>query len=96
MLKLKNYFVLLLAVIIILASIPSCRKWFDDGPRFSLRSIKNRLQGTWEFLYISVNGVDSTNVFRQRIGCYLDLKSMVKTDDFSKDGACAPSRRWRD
>jgi len=42
--------------------------------------MKNRLQGTWEFIYVSVNDVDSTEVFRQRIGCYMDLEGIVKAE----------------
>jgi len=77
MIKFKHYLILLITIIILTSTLSSCRKWFDDGPHYSLRSIKQRLEGKWEFVDVSVDGVDSTEVFREKIGCYINFSNNV-------------------
>ncbi len=47
--------------------LTSCKKYID-GPAFSLRTKKNRLQGEWKLDSYSVNGADKTSDFTSEYG----------------------------
>ena len=62
--------ILVLSIVI----LASCGK-FEEGPKFSLRSVKNRMEGEWTLEKYSVEGEDLTET-------YLD----GKTEEWRFDG----------
>jgi hypothetical protein len=47
--------------------LTSCKK-YEDGPAFSLRTKKARLQGDWKIDSFSIDGVDYTDDFKNLYG----------------------------
>jgi hypothetical protein len=68
--KIKKLFSFFFTVTIF---FPSCHK-FPDGLKFSLRSLKNRITGTWKVDKFYVNGEDSTEEFNQLVSCEIEFK----------------------
>lgn len=58
----------LLFVSVILMAI-SCR--YEEGPGISLRTVQNRLQGTWHVDKFFINTIDSTDYYYREFNCYL-------------------------
>jgi hypothetical protein len=54
-----------LLLICVLAISPSCKK-YEDGPRFSIYSKKERATGNWRFSLVRENGVDMTEEYAQQ------------------------------
>lgn len=65
---------------IVMITFSSCHK-FPDGLKFSLRSVKNRITGTWKVDKFYVNGEDSTEEFNQLVGCEIEFKK----DNYKKN-----------
>ena len=55
-----KYFIWLLVIGIVFCS-PGCKKKYEDGPFFSLRSKGERLEGTWRAVYQRENGREFLN-----------------------------------
>lgn len=49
-------------VLIIFCSL-SCKKKFEEGPGFSIKSANKRIKGNWELQTFSINGIDSTQYY---------------------------------
>jgi len=78
---LRNVF----ALAVILSTAFSCSK-FEDGPKVSLRSVMNRIYGTYRVEYISKNGVDMTDSWNN----YYDLVFKIyRPSDEPKDNSPA-------
>jgi hypothetical protein len=56
------------AGIILLIFLFGCSR-YDDGPAISFRSAKNRVLGTWKVEKLLINDLDSTELYREQIGC---------------------------
>ena len=48
--------------------ITSCKK-YEEGPLLSFRTVNGRLEGTWEIEKYLVNGIDSTQLYKDSCGC---------------------------
>ncbi len=59
---------IILIVIILLVFLLGCSR-YDDGPCISFRSAKNRVLGTWKVEKLLINDLDSTELYRQQMGC---------------------------
>ncbi|NTW31457.1 MAG: hypothetical protein HGB12_02335 [Bacteroidetes bacterium] len=46
---------------------------YEDGPEFSLRSVKNRITGSWKVDKFYIDGIDSTDEFNSKLGCKIDF-----------------------
>lgn len=59
----KNTVSFLISIILVTLLFSGCKK-YDEGPKFSLRSVKNRLtNGDWELEKLTVAGIDSTDEY---------------------------------
>jgi hypothetical protein len=59
----------------------SCKR-FPDGPRFSLRTMKGRVTGTWQVDKFYIDGADSTEEYYQKLGCNIEFfKETYKYND---------------
>lgn len=54
--KVKNIFVSSIILVAICLFVTSCKK-YEEGPRISLKSAKNRITGNWQFSFTKINGV---------------------------------------
>ena len=63
----------ILLILLILAGIIAGCKKFEDGPCFSLRSVKNRITGTWKVDKFYIDGADSTDEFNSKLGCEIEF-----------------------
>jgi hypothetical protein len=48
----------IIAVAVIALSFTACR--FEEGPKLSLRSVKGRINGTWDLTKATLNGADAS------------------------------------
>jgi hypothetical protein len=70
----KNLIKATLIVAILTLVLPGCKK-FEDGPAFSLRTVKARVTGTWHIDNVSDNGVDATAAYQAFISSWVIDKS---------------------
>jgi hypothetical protein len=60
-------------IILILVAISEGCKKYEDGPCFSLRSVKNRIVGTWKVDKLYIDGIDSTEEYNTKLGFDLEF-----------------------
>ena len=61
----KNTFLFLFILILSSSLFLGCKK-YEDGPKFTLRTVKNRLtNGTWKLQELTINGSDSTASYKE-------------------------------
>jgi hypothetical protein len=54
---------------------------YDDGPAISFRTAKNRVLGTWQVEKLLINDLDSTELYRDQIGCELEFTNELFYED---------------
>ncbi len=59
-------------ILLAIAFVPACR--YKDGPVISFRSIQKRLEGTWQVVGFTSNGVDSLQNFNDSCGGNMQIK----------------------
>ncbi len=62
----KRHFLIIFTVIILIP-FAACKK-YEEGPRISLRSKKERLIGHWAVKTYLINNIDSTQLFKEKLG----------------------------
>ncbi len=62
----KNH-ILIILTLIILIPFSACKK-YEEGPHISLRSKKERLIGYWGIKTYLINNIDSTQLFKEKLG----------------------------
>ena len=55
----KNRHIFFPLVLLLILTVTACKR-FDEGPDFSIWSVKNRLVNTWEWSYALENGTNRT------------------------------------
>lgn len=61
----KNTISLFILMLVVSFVFTGCKK-YEEGPSFTLRSVKNRLtNGNWELENLTIGGVDSTLEYRE-------------------------------
>ncbi|HRW21473.1 MAG TPA: hypothetical protein P5509_05825 [Bacteroidales bacterium] len=72
----------LLFSIILLIFLIGCSR-YDDGPWISFRSAKNRVVGTWQVEKLLIDGLDSTELYREQIGCEWEFTDELRNGEGS-------------
>jgi len=60
----KKFAIIILTILVIPLA---CR--YKEGPEISFRSVKKRLEGTWQITSYTSNGVDSLKIINDSCGC---------------------------
>lgn len=81
--KTKHLLILTTALIFTML-VSSCKKQYDEGPRFSLKSPRARLEGTWELEKYKVDGVDLTQLYEDSCGCDISFTLPFDSDERMK------------
>ena len=68
------------AGIVLLIFLLGCSR-YDDGPAISFRTAKNRVLGTWQVEKLLINDLDSTELYREQIGCEWEFTDELFTED---------------
>ena len=66
--------------IVLLILLMGCSR-YDDGPWISFRTAKNRVVGTWQVEKLLINDQDSTELYREQIGCEWEFTDELFTED---------------
>ena len=64
---------ILIYLIVILAIASSCR--YKEGPAISFHSVKDRLNGKWEVIEYTSDGIDSLQYYKDSCGCGLEFRT---------------------
>lgn len=59
-------------LIILTAMISACNK-YPEGNDLSLKKTEKRMMYKWEVVHCYINSIDSTEVFHNNHGCYIDM-----------------------
>jgi len=70
----------ILTAIILLGFLFGCSR-YEDGPCISFRSPTSRILGTWQVEKLLINDIDSTEAYRQKIGCEWEFTDELFYDD---------------
>jgi hypothetical protein len=70
--------------------LTGCHK-FEDGPAFSLRTVKARVTGTWTVESATDNGVDVTSLSQALIGTW----TIAKDNTYKLSGLAQESGTWK-
>lgn len=73
--------------------ITSCKK-YEDGPAFSLRTKKARIQGDWELDSYSINGDDVTADMKLLMGANFTL-DIEKDGGYKSTGTSTDEGKWK-
>ncbi|MFH0894478.1 MAG: hypothetical protein V2A54_08580 [Bacteroidota bacterium] len=64
-----THLILIVFAFVISLFFLSCKKQYDEGPRFSLLSAENRINGRWMVKKYYVDGTDQTQLYNDSCGC---------------------------
>ena len=82
--KTMKHFLLILVLFSFI--ILGCKKKFEEGPYFSIKSANKRIKGDWELQVLSINGIDSAPyynaVFKEK--CIFEFDS---PENYGDEGA---------
>jgi len=63
---------IILFLLILAGIVEGCR--YDDGPLISFHSVKGRLEGTWQIIGFTSDGVDSLQYYNDSCGCKMQIR----------------------
>ncbi|MBA4319098.1 MAG: hypothetical protein C0412_11925 [Flavobacterium sp.] len=72
--------------LILLLLFASCK--YEDGPLISLRSKEKRLLGEWGVVSLTVDGIDSTQLYNDSCGCGMRFYKDYNDDYFLDISSC--------
>ncbi len=81
------------ALLLVLSLNTGCKK-YEDGPKISLASKKSRLCGDWKIQNVTLNGTDVTAATQAALGANY-VVDIEKDGSYKIQGAFADSGTWK-